>query len=172
MSCHIVRPGVYAFMVPPPRTLQLCTTSCCCTRVRPLLSCATLHRHPLIVKCHMHVQGACCMLGGMTRMTISLCVILMETTNNIQCAHSHSSDRSSCMLLPFLVCTVCLHATMQLLVAAPLQHNACGPGVIHWAGICCRSCSRSRCQRSSGTSSTSRCAQHSQTAAGRHRTLD
>jgi hypothetical protein len=34
----------------------------------------------------MHVQGACCMLGGMTRMTISLCVILMETTNNIQCA--------------------------------------------------------------------------------------
>ena len=58
----------------------------CCTRVRPLLSCATLHRHPLIVKCHMHVQGACCMLGGMTRMTISLCVILMETTNNIQCA--------------------------------------------------------------------------------------
>jgi chloride channel 7 len=28
--------------------------------------------------------GATCMLGGMTRMTISLCVILMETTNNIQ----------------------------------------------------------------------------------------
>lgn len=28
--------------------------------------------------------GATCMLGGMTRMTVSLCVILMETTNNIQ----------------------------------------------------------------------------------------
>ena len=28
--------------------------------------------------------GATCMLGGMTRMTISLCVILMETTDNIQ----------------------------------------------------------------------------------------
>jgi chloride channel 7 len=42
MSCHIVHPGMYAFI------------------------------------------GATCMLGGMTRMTISLCVILMETTNNIQ----------------------------------------------------------------------------------------
>jgi chloride channel 7 len=28
--------------------------------------------------------GATCMLGGMTRMTISLCVILMETTDNMQ----------------------------------------------------------------------------------------
>ena len=81
MSCHIVRPGVYAFMVPPPRTLQLCEF------LRLLLSCTILHwHHVLIAKCHMHVQGACCMLGGMTRMTISLCVILMETTNNIQCA--------------------------------------------------------------------------------------
>ena len=42
MECHVVRPGLYAFM------------------------------------------GACCMLGGMTRMTVSLCVILMETTDNIQ----------------------------------------------------------------------------------------
>jgi hypothetical protein len=96
--------------------------------------------------------GATAMLGGVTRMTISLTVILLETTNEIQCvglAFSRDRDRAQMYSTPTPPLS---HRSIPPLTVSP---HLSAPPPRH-LGTCFRLCSRSWSRSGSGTSLTSR----------------